>query len=345
MTESCKSMKPSISICVTTYNYARFLPDCVESVLQQTFADWELIVCDDCSTDETQHLMEQYVDPRIRHVRNSERLGMSANLKLAADLGRGRYLKILCADDWIAPRCLERMFELMEANPKVVLGTSAEIATNAVGRPFAVQFLFGRPLSVIPGQKMLDRMAHGHGFGGNSSFFVQASAHRAVGGYDPNLLYAGDYDLGARLCQVGNYLHTDEPLFYGRHHSASSSSVNPARLYDVKDYFFIPAKVFQPRPFGSRNWFRFQWLTGALTSRCLTNMALRWLRGHRSYASGLARILRDKGNFPLGLLLLPFHCLRRLFNRMTGRHLPRRSAPDPWMGRPQTGPATIWYEA
>lgn len=337
-------MRPRISVCVTTYNYASFLPDCVESVLQQTFNDWELIVCDDCSTDETQVLMERYAnaDPRIRYIRNVKRLGMSANLKYAADLGTGKYLKILCADDWITRRCLERMLELMETYPNAVLGTSAEIATDAYGVPFAVQFLFGRAVSLIPGRKMLDRMAFGHGFGGNSSFFIRGTSYHAIGGYDPSLLYAGDYDLAARLCQVGDYIHTDAPLFYGRHHPVSSSSVNPARLFDVRDYFHIPSKVLQPRTVGTRNWYRFHWLKGNLTARYLTNVGLYWLRGNRDRAAALGRILSENGNVPFGATLLPLHCFRRLFNRLTRRNLPRRSAPEPWMGRPQSGSAPMY---
>src|ERR1700752_2051267 len=86
---------PRVSVCVPTFNYARFLPDCIESVLQQTMTDWELVITDDCSTDGTDVIVDRYAkaDPRIRYIRNEQRLGMSSNLKRACDLGRGEYLK------------------------------------------------------------------------------------------------------------------------------------------------------------------------------------------------------------------------------------------------------------
>src|SRR5207253_1299948 len=99
----------------------------------------------------------------------------------------------------LAPSCLEKMVQLMDAHPEVGLGSCAEIHCAEDGHPLCVQFLFGRDLSVVSGEEMLNRMAAGEGFGGNSSFFLRASTFRATGGYDGKLLYAADYDLAARL--------------------------------------------------------------------------------------------------------------------------------------------------
>jgi hypothetical protein len=261
-------------------------------------------------------------------VRNEQRLGMNANLRRVCEHARGQYLKVLCAD---APRCLERM---VEAHPDAMLATSATIASGENGRSLQVQFLFGESLSVVPGQKMLDRMARGHGFGGNSGFLIRASAYDAVGGFDDSLLYAADYDLAARLCQMGNYVHTDEPLFYGRLHGQSSSSVDPGNLLDVRDWFSIPDKVLRPRPFGSRNWLRYQVLTGLLTARYSLNFFLEWGRGHREYAHALRRVLREQGNFIAGTPLLALHVPARIARRLTGRHRPRSRPPESWMGPP-----------
>lgn len=316
---------PRVSVCVPTYNYARFLPDCLDSVLRQTFEDWELIVCDDASTDGTEEVVRRYtaLDSRIRYVRNERNLGMNPNIARAASLGTGTYLKILCADDFLAPRCLEVMHGLMEANPSIVLGTSAEFLTDEDGTPERVQFLFGEPVSVVPGEVMLDRMAAGEGFGGNSSFFIRRSAYERVGGYDGATRYAGDYELASRLCRVGAYLHTDQPLFYGRRQPASSSSNDPGKLVDVVDWFKIPDKAFHPRPVGSREWRRYQRLTGMLTARYLLNTVTARLRGRADYASSLAQVLRTHGNFRLGIPWLPAHVAARLMRRLTGRHLPR----------------------
>jgi glycosyltransferase involved in cell wall biosynthesis len=284
--------------------------------MRQSFSSWELVITDDCSTDGTAELVSRYTaqDSRIRYVVNERRLGMNSNLKRAADSGRGRYLKILCADDWIAPRCLEVFFGLMEAHPRVSLATCAEIHCDDLGCPLRQQFFFGKPLSVILGQTMLDRMATGAGFGGNSSFFVRASAYHQVGGYDQHLLYAGDWELGSRLCRVGDYLHTDKALFYGRRHSASSSQNDPGKLFDVVDYFTIPKTTFRPRRFMNREWRRYYKNSMLTTARYLVNIPIRYWRGDREYAYKLAKIVWQHGNMPLGLLYFPIQALKRAYN-------------------------------
>jgi glycosyltransferase involved in cell wall biosynthesis len=327
---------PLISVCVPSYNYGRFLRDCLESVQAQTFKDWELIVCDDCSTDDTEEIVQGYAaaDSRIRYFKNEQRLGMNANIKKVADLGRGQYLKILCSDDWLAPNCLEVFRTLMDQNQSAALATSAEVLSSEAGKPLQVQFLFGHSVLLIPGEKMLDRMARGEGFGGNSSFFIRASAYRQVGGYDQRCLYAADYDLAARLCRVGNYLHTDEPLFYGRVQPESSSSQDPKKLVDVIDFFELPERIFQPRRFGNAEWRRYQRLTASLTARYLLNCLLQDLRGDHSYARNLRRLLWKHGNFAFGIPWLAGHIPMRLYRLISGRRFPDSLKPPRNAGTP-----------
>ena len=328
---------PLVSVCVPTYNYARFLPDCIESVLQQTFTDWELVIADDCSDDGTSAIVLRYAesDSRIRYIRNEQRLGMNANLGRAAHSGRGRYLKILCADDWLAPQCLQVLFRLMEEHPNVVLATSAEIHTDDLGTPLRQQFLFGKPVSVVSGCAMLDKMAWIQGFGGNSSFFVRRSAYLQVGGYDSTVQYAGDWELGGRLCRLGDYLHTDEPLFYGRQHSSSSSSNDPKKLLDVVDQLTIPERTFHPRRFMNREWRRYHRANMLVTARGLVNVPIRYMRGNREYAMDLLRLVKKHGNIPLGLAYAPIYVVFRLYGFITARPSFGASLPpEPGMGTP-----------
>ena len=313
------SQQPLVSVCVPTYNYARFLPDCINSVLSQTLTDWELIICDDCSTDNTAEIVAEYVraDDRIVYRKNERRLGMNGNVKRAAETGSGKYLKMLCSDDWLAPECLKMLVELMEKNPQVVLATPAEIACDESGQAKHFQFLYGKAISLVPGEKMLDRVAGGEGLGGHSSFLIRSTAYQAVGGYDDTLLYAADYDLGARLCRVGDYLHVDAPLLYARLQPTSSSSTNTRKLLDVIDWFEIPGKLFRDRRFANREWRRYQRVTANLTARYLVNIVLQELRGDHVYARELRRLLLQYGNFWFGIPTLVVHLPVRLYKRLT----------------------------
>jgi len=329
---------PLVSVCVPTYNYARFLPDCIESVLEQSISDWELIICDDASVDDTENVVRRYAahDPRIRYLRNTQRLGMNGNLKHAADCGTAKYLKILCADDWIAPNCLAVLCALMESYPSAAIATCAEIHTNAIGEAQRVQFLFGEPVTFIAGDEMLDRISRGEGGGGNSSFVIRAAAYHRVGGYDARRPYAGDYDLLARLCAVGDYVHTDQPLFYGRSQPDSSSARNPKLLLDVRDWYDVPATVFEPRHLGDRNWRRFTRRRRELTARYLLNILLEHCRGNHAYAQELRKIILAKGSLMLGIPWLVVHVPRRLYNRITGADKPLSRPVEAWMGTPSS---------
>jgi glycosyltransferase involved in cell wall biosynthesis len=334
--ESISTKTPAISVCIPTYNYGRFLPDAIESILAQDFSDFEIVITDDASTDGTVDLVEAYQarDGRIRLIKNERRLGMNGNIQRAADLGRGQFIKMLCADDWLAPRCLSRMAALLSAYPTAVLATSACIVTSENGRPREVNFLYGRDVTFLAGDTMLARMSRGEGFGGNSSFFFRRDAYRRIGGYDGSRPYAADYDLAARLCQIGDYVHTDEALFYGRSQPDASSAKDPAKLLDVPDWFQIPAKVFQPRPVLSKSFWRYQRLTGLLTARYLVTVPTQYARGRREYATALAKMLLREGNFLAGVPLLPIEVSKRFYKRLTGTHRPRSRSPEPWMGPP-----------
>jgi glycosyltransferase involved in cell wall biosynthesis len=328
--------EPLISVCVPSYNYGRFLRDCIESVQAQTLTDWELIVCDDCSTDATEEIVRHYArdDARIRYFKNKQRLGMNGNIKRVAELGRGRYLKILCADDWLTPNCLAVFARLLDEHQQAVLATSAEFLSNEAGEPLKVQFLFGQPVVVVRGEQMLDRMAGGEGFGGNSSFFMRASAYRQVGGYDQHRPYAADYDLAARLCRIGDYVHTDEPLFYGRLQPESSSSQDTKNLVDVVDFFEIPARIFQPRHFCNTEWRRYQRLTASRTAQYLVNWLLQHLRGNHAYARKLRGLLWKHGNFAFGIPWLAGHIPMRLYRLISGRRFPDSLKPPRNAGTP-----------
>jgi hypothetical protein len=222
----------------------------------------------------------------------------------------------------------------MEQNPSVSLATAAEVLSDEEGHPIQVQFLFGQPVSILPGERMLNRMARGEGFGGHSSFFIRTSAYKAIGGYDDSLLYASDMDVAARLCRTGDYLHIDRPLFYGRVQSTSSSAVNPGKLLDVIDSFEIPDKVFRPRRFANREWRRYQFLTANLTARYLTNIVLQEIRGQHEYARKLRELLKRNGNFIFGVPLLGIHIPTRIYRRVTGRSKPTSLKPPPNAGTP-----------
>lgn len=111
-------MLPLISVNLPTFNRARFVAQAIDSVLRQTFTDWELNIVDNCSTDGTWEIISSYNDSRIRPYRNEENKGMVFSWNRLIELSRGQYVCYLASDDWFAPHRLEKLLKFLQDNPE-----------------------------------------------------------------------------------------------------------------------------------------------------------------------------------------------------------------------------------
>ena len=117
------SVTPRVSIGLPVYNGERYLPLAVDSLLRQTFTDFELIISDNASTDATEQICRDYAarDGRVRYVRQSSNVGMVRNFNLLVALARAPLFKWASADDLVAPDLLERCVPIIQSDPSVVL--------------------------------------------------------------------------------------------------------------------------------------------------------------------------------------------------------------------------------
>ncbi len=105
-----------VSIIMPTYNCGRFIAESIRSVLAQTFTNWELIIVDDCSTDNTEDVVTYFDDPRIHYLRNEQNKGAALTRNKALREAKGRYIAFLDSDDLWSPDKLERQIAFMEQN-------------------------------------------------------------------------------------------------------------------------------------------------------------------------------------------------------------------------------------
>lgn len=117
---------PRLSIGLPVYNGERFLRFALDSILTQTYRDFELIISDNASTDETKQICQEYAsrDSRIRYVRNMENIGATANFNKVFKMGRGELFKWAAADDTISPTFLEKCIEVLDSDPGIILSYS-----------------------------------------------------------------------------------------------------------------------------------------------------------------------------------------------------------------------------
>lgn len=142
--------QPLVSVVTPVYNGEKYLAECIESVLAQTYGNWENIVVNNCSTDRTLEISEYYAkrDTRIRIHNNTKFLGLiqNHNNALRQISAKSKYCKMLHADDFLFPDCIRLMVKLAEANPSVGVVGSYCIDGNSVskGLPFPTTIISGR---------------------------------------------------------------------------------------------------------------------------------------------------------------------------------------------------------
>jgi len=320
---------PTVSVCVPAYNYGRFIADCIESVLAQTFTEWELIICDDRSTDDTRDICTGFVkqDRRVHYFLNEKQLGMYPNFARTVTYARGTYLKPLCADDWLHPEYLEACLKLMDKYPTAVLVATNCIETDVDGNPLASNYFL--PREFFRGKDMIRREIFGlGGIGGNSSFLIRRWAYERAGGYDTSFLYLGDHVLGLKLCLVGDFAYTNSPLFYGRLHESQSSMNDPKKFLDVMDWFRVPDTLFPNSSPFSKNWCFVRLMVGRIGANYTITSLVQIVRGNRSWGIELLRSVFCEApvRWPI-LLMIPFRLIARIVRKILWGRRGRRSVP------------------
>jgi glycosyltransferase involved in cell wall biosynthesis len=202
--------QPTISVLMTAYNRERYIAEAIDSVLAQTYQDFELVVSDDCSSDRTLEIVNDYArrDRRIRVSVNERNLGDYGNRRQVASLAVGRYLKYHDSDDLMYRHCLQTMIEPLEAEPRA--GFALAGGHHWPGGPC--------PMLLTP------RLAYEREYLGSGLFHLgpacalfRAEVLRELGGF-PETVHAADYLFWIRACSRVNLLLVPSDLFYYRVH-------------------------------------------------------------------------------------------------------------------------------
>ena len=222
---------PSITVLMSVFNSARWLSEAIESVLNQTFRDFEFIIVDDGSTDNSCKIIKQYqsLDPRIIII-SKPNTGLADSLNQGIMKARGKWIARLDADDICEITRLEKQLERARANSKLVfIGTGMTII-NEVGAKLRIHR--------YPSEhKMLLRnLITARKFPAHSSAFYLKHSVQALGGYRLRIKRSEDHDLWLRLSEVGEITSINEPLVQLRFHSAqiSHDEGGKSQLFDSR---------------------------------------------------------------------------------------------------------------
>ena len=234
---------PRVTIGMPVYNGAKYIEQALDSILAQTYTDFELLISDNASTDATEEICRRYAaaDARIHYSRNPKNLGAAANYNRVIHLARGRYFRHAAHDDLLAPTNIERCVDILDARPDVVLAYPRMVMLNADGekidtREHSLELEDARPSDrlakfavLCDEESMCDPV-----FGLFRTAALRETA--MLGAY-----IAADMILLAEMALRGRIVEVPEYLFFERYHAEGSVLSNPT-LDDRAAWFDLNAR-------------------------------------------------------------------------------------------------------
>ncbi len=230
--------KPRVSIGLPIYNAERYLRGALDGILSQTYHDFELIICDNASTDSTPQICHEYAakDPRIRYYRNHVNLGVSRNFNRAFELSTGEYFKWCAHDDLLAADYVEKCVKVLDENPDVVLCYSKARSINEHGEEVRYYTYTLRTDSPRASERFHDLALYEHPCFQNFAL-IRAAALRQTPLHEhyawSDRVFLARLGLLGRFYRIPEYLHTD------RDH-AETSVKRFKNLHNVTRKYFNP---------------------------------------------------------------------------------------------------------
>lgn len=200
-----------ISIVLPTHNGSRYLRQSIDSCLNQTYQDWELIIVDDASTDDTPNLIAQYTDPRIRAIRHPMNRGLPAALNTGFAATRGEFLTWTSDDNYYLPVALMRMLAALRQHPEVDFVYADQDFVDERGA-FLVHMVAEEPEVLLQTNPI------------NACFLYRRRVYEAVGAYAEDLPLVEDYDYWLRVSLLFRMMPLRDTLYCYRVHSRSLTS-------------------------------------------------------------------------------------------------------------------------
>ena len=234
---------PLVSIYITNYNYGSYIKEAIESVLNQSFKDIELIIIDDGSTDNSREIIESYAHLNNTRIIFQKNKGLNVTNNIAMRLAHGKYLVRLDADDYFSEDAIEKMCLKLESDSQLGLVFPDYYLIDTLGDVIAKEqrHAFDKDVS------LLDQPAHG------ACTMIRRSFLEKLGGYNESFSCQDGYDLWIRFTAKYKVANINEPLFYYRQHN-SNLTKNEDRILntraEIKESFVTKENIKTPKTLG-----------------------------------------------------------------------------------------------
>lgn len=241
--------KPVVSIVLPTYNGSKYLRDAIDSCLSQTYDNWELVVVDDASTDDTPVIIGDYVrrDSRIRVLRNVINRRLPASLNAGFNLTRGRYLTWTSDDNQYRPTALQELVDVLDHQPVVDIAYTRYRFIDDDGKPLDLGW--SGPIEGLPFGNVV-----------GACFLYRRQVHERLRGYQEDLFLAEDYDFWLRASVHFAFRFLDKDLYEYRRHGESLSVTRTRQVRVVHERCL------------ERNLPEMRWMNRALSRKAYQNL-------------------------------------------------------------------------
>ena len=305
-------LPPNISVLLPVFNGERYLDQCVTSVLQQRFSDFELLIGDNCSTDSTAEIARRFSDPRIRYFRRDRNLGLFGNLNHLIKASRAPLIRFLCHDDLLEPHCLEEETQFAATHTDVGMFFCKTVRIDENGKEIGRCILGDLP-DIIPPLVCLQLFFYYGCIPGNlSTVCVRRDVLDEGGLFNEGYLMAGDFELWTRICRKKTLGVIHQHLIRLRSHPEQMGQPPASGVYFVKECRRIRSELLPLLPSEIRfhaklySILRFSVLDVHHAMRCL------WEGRFRDFLT-VARTIGLLNYFPLGILCWFFTLNNHLF--------------------------------
>lgn len=220
---------PKVSICIPVYNGSDYIADAIDSILAQTYRNFNLIICDNCSTDDTANIVLSFKDDRIKYVRNPKNLGLVGNANRCLELSNGEYICIFHHDDVMLSDNLESKVHILDKHPEVgfvhsnimLIDSNGKVVNENIWNKDSRQDYIEDGLTVF--RKYISYLPFG------ASIFIgsvlaRRSCYAQLGGFNPDLPHCNDSEMWMRMLLFYNVACIGTPLVKYRVHRASAST-------------------------------------------------------------------------------------------------------------------------
>ena len=270
---------PLVSVCMPTYNAERWIREAIESALEQTWTNFELVISDNASTDATLEIARTYADPRIRIEPSPRNLGLVANHNRVVRLSTGRYIKFLHADDVLTPACIEEMVGLALEDDRIglVFAPRVNVIYDEHGQEWARMTTrdhehLGPPARINEGRVLfLSLLLAGieHNWVGEpSAVLVTREALERCGLFSPYIRQTIDLELWLRVMLRYRVGFLETPMCLYRIHQTSVTAGNQERNRDWLDRVWLLESLLYEDDLGPYRSFVFHLRRKAIRQAC-----------------------------------------------------------------------------